>query len=110
MKEVMELVGGLVILFGGLGALGVQGMQGLHKTQTAVAVGQVKKANQASVQAVEENKTVEDNKTVGGRAEREEYYDYKEEGELEMWEKMKAHYKDYAYEDVAGGDGNEQSN
>jgi hypothetical protein len=35
----------------------------------------------------------------------EEYYDYKEAGEEELWEKMKAYYKDYA-----GGVVDEQHN
>jgi len=40
----------------------------------------------------------------------EEYYDYKEEGERELWEKMKAYYKDAYYKEVKGGEMNEQFN
>jgi 5'-3' exonuclease len=100
MKQLMELVGGLVLLVGGLGTFGLQGLQSTQAVQS-MAVGQAKK--------VVETEKVETEKAVQVREvetkEKEEYYDYKEDVEVEMWEKMKAHYKDYA-----GGVGDEQSN
>jgi hypothetical protein len=93
MKSIVELVGGLMLLFGGLFTLGLQGVQGLQATQ----------ATQAPVQALQpvqleqmERKRIEELKEVEQAKTTEEYYDYKEEGEVELWEKMKAHY----YKDV----------
>ena len=99
--KLMELVGGLMLLFGGLSTLSTFGLQGEQAVQSiqAVAVG-----GQVKEQVNLETKTL-------GREEkdREEYYDYnKEESGKELWEKMKAYYKDY--KDVVGGVENEQSN
>jgi len=96
--KLMELVGGLVLLFGGLSTLSSFGLQGTQAVQTmTMGVGSVKKA----VQEVEAEK-----KQTNLQTKTEEYYDYnKEESGKELWEKMKVYYKDYA-----GGGIDEQHN
>jgi uncharacterized iron-regulated membrane protein len=102
MKQIMELVGGLVILFGGLSTLSMFGLQGTQGTQAvqSMAVGSPPKKVVQVIQRVEvgEGQVNLQTKTT------EEYYNYKEEEE-ELWEKMKAYYKDYA-----GGGIDEQHN
>ena len=110
MKNIIELVGGLVIMLGGLSALGlhgVQGLQGLQATQATRVPVQTLQSGQA-VQANVQSKQVEEKKRIEELKGEQEYYDYKEEGEKELWEKMKAHYKDVYY--VRGGGIDEQSN
>ena len=106
MKSIVELIGGLMLLFGGLSTLGLQGIQAIQAIQATQATWQaIQHSTQAHVQteqAVE--RRIEQAKTT------EEYYDYKEEGERELWEKMKAYYKDAYYKEVKGGEMNEQFN
>jgi len=102
MKGLMELVGGLMLLVGGLSGLSMFGLQGTQAVQS-MAVGSPPKEVVQVIQRVE----------VGGgqvnlQTKTEEYYDYKKEGEEELWEKIRAHYKDY--KDYAGGGIDEQSN
>jgi hypothetical protein len=108
MKQLVEMIGGLFLLFGGLSTLGLQGLKATQSMQSMAvgAVGSPKKEVKAEEKQVNLQTTLNATGNATEEAKTpEEYYDYKED--WEMWEKMKFHYKDYYY---AGGVGDEQSN
>ena len=99
--KLMELVGGLVLLFGGLSGLSMFGLQGTQAVQS-MAVGSPPKKVVQVIQRVEVGEG-----QVNLQTKTEEYYDYnKEESGKELWEKMKVYYRDYH----AGGGIDEQHN
>jgi hypothetical protein len=109
MKQIMELVGGLMLLFGGLSSLSTFGLQGMQGTQGITqATVQSIQAMQAGAEGgqVKEQINLETKNLEREEKDSKEYYDYKEEGGEELWEKMKVYYKDYR----AGGGIDEQHN